>query len=475
MDLKALLRIAIIAGCFFVLGGSAVLVGRSSASTEHRLTAAPPNPNENPYLSVAAWYIDPQNTTTHASDSNSGTDSSHPLLTWGQIISRYGTNAPLLSAGVTYNFLSGQTTGADVISTCAFQVADGGNLILQSPLPTPQQTGTLSSVVQKSRTSQQRLTVTLGASGAAANDLIVDTTRGSRALLASLVSGDTWIVTQPLTALTVPPGTPSEDDTWADGDAYSVYVLPSLNVACLGVAGQSLGTAYVYHDAITAIGLTRFSYAAGMVEASSSSEAYLEPLILGEFYNVVFPGILGGQPFVAGKQGGNLDFCGGQVTEGGIIYGGDIDEDTYLLGQVSATTTTLGNVYIGGSLNMFSTGNWVGAPTTGVGSLWGPGYINAQNASIYYAATNAATVFGSLSNTADAGVPHGGAIQCDGYTTAYGIGTTDAGVSTLFKQTLSAANLSAASNGLPDGGFGDMAFVPALGCGYWGANAAVQP
>ena len=62
-------------------------------------------------------------------------------------------------------------------------------------------------------------------------ELLINTTHASHAFVYKNVSGNTWIVSQPLTSWTPPTITfPSEVDTWATGDAVTAYTLPLVNL-----------------------------------------------------------------------------------------------------------------------------------------------------------------------------------------------------------------------------------------------------
>lgn len=55
---------------------------------------------------VPVWYLDPQNVSTHAADTNNGTSSSTPLASMAEIYARWTTHTPYLTVPVTINLLS---------------------------------------------------------------------------------------------------------------------------------------------------------------------------------------------------------------------------------------------------------------------------------------------------------------------------------------------------------------------------------
>jgi hypothetical protein len=55
-----------------------------------------------------AWFIDPSNSTGNANDSNTGVTAGSPLLTFKELVARWGTNSPPLAQDTTITFLSSQ-------------------------------------------------------------------------------------------------------------------------------------------------------------------------------------------------------------------------------------------------------------------------------------------------------------------------------------------------------------------------------
>src|SRR5579862_8508213 len=72
-------------------------------------------PSNNPFLTQAVWFVDPANSTGLASDNNSGLTATTPLLTWSQIVQRWGSITPLLPQTTVIKFLSSQPVGVDNI------------------------------------------------------------------------------------------------------------------------------------------------------------------------------------------------------------------------------------------------------------------------------------------------------------------------------------------------------------------------
>lgn len=188
--------------------------------------------------SQASWYIDPQNSTGLASDSNTGTSSAAPLLTYAEIVRRWGTYAPRIMAGVTITFLSSHVDDSDPViwrplchldNTLTDQLAT-----IQGTLGAAQQvaTGTLGTVTSATNTALQ--TAIMPAGSYAPGMLIKNTARGSVAWLKELVAGTTWLITQPITGVAPTYGArlaiPTEDVGWAPGDSVTVYRPVAVNL-----------------------------------------------------------------------------------------------------------------------------------------------------------------------------------------------------------------------------------------------------
>ncbi len=188
----------------------------------------------NPNWSIATWYFDPQNSTGLASDGNTCTSASAPCLTWSEINDhRWGCvgsprGCPHLTQTTTVNQLSSHPNTSDPI--IVYPALLGASLFFVGPLGAAQQvaTGTTSGTVAKARTSgaPQLLNVTLPA-GLALGELVQNTTHASFAWLYQNTSGNAWNMAQPLAAVTPPIAAvlapPAEVNTWANGDAVTVW------------------------------------------------------------------------------------------------------------------------------------------------------------------------------------------------------------------------------------------------------------
>ncbi len=91
--------------------------GKSPSTYETRPAPAQPNPAA---LLQPIWFVDPSNVTGNASDSNTGLTVATPLLTFGEIVDRWGTSSPTITNDVTIKFLSDQLGFDDPVNVSPF-------------------------------------------------------------------------------------------------------------------------------------------------------------------------------------------------------------------------------------------------------------------------------------------------------------------------------------------------------------------
>ncbi len=181
---------------------------------------------------TAAWFIDPANSTGKASDSNACTTAAKPCLTYAEVATLWGTYSPRLRQNTTITFMSSQPGNADPVYFNPY-IENGVQVTLQGSLGTAQEvaTGTLSNVVTKSRATGQLTEVTLPA-GAAPGQLVVNTTKASRAWVYKSAGGSNWFLSQPLAAWSLSGAAfPAETDTWANNDSVVLYQPVSVDLA----------------------------------------------------------------------------------------------------------------------------------------------------------------------------------------------------------------------------------------------------
>lgn len=239
------------------LGSPAPAPGPAACSTSPGDGGLPVCPSS---WSQAAWFVDPNNSSGCASDSNvtcgqstctSGVPgiADGPCLSYTQITNRWGTLSPRILQNTIITAMSSDNGDTDVWYAGPFSLEKGAGIEIAGTLTTVQAT-TLSAVTAKNRSTPQLLQVTFAAGSLAAGQLVVNTTHASRAWIYKNVSGNTWLMTQPGTASnqTVPTlrncNNPTEVDTWAVSDVVTVYTVPQINLAYAGavVQGESSST-----------------------------------------------------------------------------------------------------------------------------------------------------------------------------------------------------------------------------------------
>lgn len=222
--------------------------GWACPGVTHPLMASASQPIIPPSWTVPNWDIDPANITGCASDSNSGTSSTcgtsgiGPLKTYQELnVHRWGClgnpiACPRLRQSTTITFLSSQTDGTDPVYFTP-GVENGALVMIQGVLTAAQQvcSTTLSAVTSKSIASNQLLDVAFtSCAGAAANQLVVNSTHSSRAWIYKSDGGGGWDMGQPLTPQAPPKSIFTgiyEVNTWAHPDSVVVYNPVQINLA----------------------------------------------------------------------------------------------------------------------------------------------------------------------------------------------------------------------------------------------------
>jgi hypothetical protein len=207
--------------------------------------AAPGTPAYNPtWYAATNIYWDPAGT-VGGSDANSGTVIGSPLLTFAEIVRRYGSTTPEMNYGqnVTIHQLTSQPAGIDPVFFSPL-LSGGGYIALIGTLIANGASSTISGLIAKNRTTNTFLQISTFGSLVQRN-LIYNVTRNSYAF-AYGVGGGVATMTQPIpasviTTITFP--TLAEDDTWANGDTVQAYELPFCNLKQFAsTGGDALGT-----------------------------------------------------------------------------------------------------------------------------------------------------------------------------------------------------------------------------------------
>jgi hypothetical protein len=237
-------------------GGTANQVLDASAPPSHMFGASPgPVGPFVPPLSwsQATWFVDPSNVSTCASDNNltcslstCGTSGDGPCLSYGSIVSRWGTTSPRIRQNTIITAMSSNTSDADVWYAGPFSLENSAGIEIAGTL-TPIQTTTITVVAAKNRNTPQLLEVTFAAADAASLSpglLVINTTHPSRGWTYKIVSGTTWLMSQTASAIveTTPElrncANPTEQDVWTTGDTVTINALPQINLSYVGAVTQ---------------------------------------------------------------------------------------------------------------------------------------------------------------------------------------------------------------------------------------------
>ena len=414
----------------------------------------------NSYTTQATWWIDPLNTSGLAADSNTGLTNTTPLLSWTEVISRWGTPCPRLRQATTVTLMSSQAAGdADVLYPCP-SIENNGGLYIEG-VPSAVASGTLSSVTAFARPSTW-LSATL-TSGLAIEELIVNTTHASVAWLYHNTSGNIWQITQPMTAYVV--GTTIGDETsgsgqqrvntWMNGDSYTVYSLPSLQLATAsavleysnpGAGSQNSLTVYRVHvTAPTSSPFHQLRLGDGVMFAESVSDRVITglvssgaspPSLEGLYNSWAYGGVMstnavdtytsaGVNPSTysiiagaLGHNGGGASYINRALLFSNVVWTGSGSFSVLSGGAVSAVFLDGTFLIVNGNVSVNNFGS-VGAANTGFS---GTGEINVACDGLYPCGTIHYDLGASLAGTY---FQQTGGLLLDGLTTAYKIsGTT---------------------------------------------------
>ncbi len=196
------------------------------------------------YWTVPAWWIDPNNATGCASDSNSGTSATcaagnvGPLLTWaGLNVSRWGClgspqDCPVLSQNTAITGLSTQPGNGQtdpVVFRPLVRNAAAVSFLGVLNATTQVASGTLTVTSTKNRTTHAELTVSNTLSNG--NLVVVTGAHAAR----SVVCSATTTPCQPMTGTQSNAATPVEVDTWATSDPFTEYAQAGFNIVAISV------------------------------------------------------------------------------------------------------------------------------------------------------------------------------------------------------------------------------------------------
>jgi len=359
----------------------------------------------NPFWLVPNWYVDPANSTGHASDANSGTSPTAPFLHYAEVLNRLGTTEPILAQNTVIHFLSDHANDfSDPVILHPYTV---NNAItgIQGLLIDTGVGGVLGPVTPKNRAAGQALQANIGTPAAAQVGFIIsNTTKGSRAWVDEAVAGNVAQLTQPLASTTsvLPtlfPTNPAADDTWAPGDAFRILRPVKVNlfefVPSTGEDTGAVGTNFIFGwiQQIWGIDPSTSGPSSSTVALKPNtyiSESRFDRFIGGNnlpgdtellFDNCWLPG--SGAFYAAGFNGGSINSLNifdpsvnvGSLLDGDVIIHGFLDN-----GNIIPSVNYLASAYIraGGTVIARYSGVFrVTAGGYGAGVLWGPGNVEA--------------------------------------------------------------------------------------------------
>jgi hypothetical protein len=420
-----------------------------------------------PVLTVTNWYLDPQNGSGCAADTNSGTSATcgatgvGPLLTWAQIAIRYGTIYPIIPYGqsVTVHLLTAQNAGVDPIFFYP-NMSGGGQAVFVGTPVTVNASFTAGTVTAPNVSAGGTLlTVASMPAGTAAGQLVYNATHGpSYAFIDSFATG-TASMQQPLAAsgLTTP-GTaaPTAVNTWTTGDTLSTFTLPLANLKVwrprggdlTSSSGTSASVGWVQGVTIVdpsgGTGASEYALIADGTASQIISLCTIQPRLhggdlagRGNAAAVYGSNLLGAGNFVGAGQ---IDFVGGGLlngisgTGGLAIFSGSVVHGT--IGAIGAGTV----LNVASTANTFADGTW---NATGLLTIGGVTY-----GSFAVTASAGATVYRSAGTSWATEMPTSGALKFGTSTTGTSFNTTTGAFTTGVSLTL--ANLDSNNGSLQD-------------------------
>jgi len=418
-------------------------------------------------LAVAAWFVDPQNVSGHASDSNAGTTSGAPLLTKAEIARRWGSWTPTLDgsvvpgASVLVTMLSADANGSDpwladpvLLNSC--------NLTLTAALPAASYTGALATVTAKNTTTNTPLecTFTAGVGAIAVGLLLENTTHPSRAWVEANLGAGVFRITQPITKATGPGdfNNAGNVDTWAPGDVIVAFAPLGVCVGLFGVMAQpQVPNAFNSGAALWQLTVADFSPTLGDgnctvtgVGPTFACECYFQttPDVLpGEWpgFNAALRQIFNNCFLSNGVQGSSFALQGGAILLGGGSFCDNALLDLQTLWD-GGNATFRDCTFNSGQSTFLASGVTIGIQ----GSTTLPSHVvNGQGTLDFI--SGAATY---ATNTAVQTFRQAGGLQLNGQTTGYSRVTT-AGATALHKLNLTPAALDAAAGAAGFGGYAE--------------------
>ncbi len=318
-----------------------------------------------------------------------------------ELTARWTTNAPILRQRMQVLVMSAMTDGSDAMSL-DWQVGSGSSafLSLEGVLGPAQQvcTGTLSGVVAKNRASPGQLLNAALCAGTGQDMFVVNATHPSEAWTYRLVSGATWALSQPLLPQQIPINTSTyrtEVDTWANGDAITVYQPPAVAIAEIGPSIASYGAGFNTQLTIAHLKILDPAGAGNSPllirdDDVSFVDTTIQPVIVANGTN----GYVGGQYVNVDFQGGAADLNVSPMVEtpvqAGIIRVGAsftfngahiaVGADAIVGASSNFGNFHYGSVYVDTGVLAVCSGTLCnpGGPSPPGIQIWGPGTFAAE-------------------------------------------------------------------------------------------------
>lgn len=313
----------------------------------------------NPSWLQTTWFIDPQNVTGLANDSNNGLTNTTPVRTWNSgVMSKLCTYYPIYSQNVTFTFLSSHIDNTDPVIFRPI-INNGAVIAIVGNLGTPASTTTLSGVVAKnfgtSAGNGNILRANIGLVGDPGQLIINTTLSNARCMVYRNFSGNISYLSQPFQPydpITFA-GFPTEENGFANGQSINIYNLVQVNIAefvpsVVDFGVSQGGSGVLYQLTVFDPGLNNFILGDNVVITDCLIE---REVITGKItFGILSNTIMGAMQLTSGISGfNNLSFSilGGAITKFSILQGCGMD-NSLIIGsnEVLSTDCNIGEIFI---------------------------------------------------------------------------------------------------------------------------------
>lgn len=413
------------------------------------------------YQAQASWFIDPQNVSGLASDQNPGLDATQPLLTKAELFRRWGyTWSPTFDGiNVIITYMSSDIALTDP-GSFAPNFVNGGSLTHTAAIPAATFTGTLNVVTPKNVPGNQSLAASFNTTTGAITigQLLMNSTRAN-SLAWVAEGGPVFNLSQPCDPFIFGNSpAPSEEDTWAGGDAITGF--PSfiqINMAFLGgTVSASPGGGAASH-VVHHLNIIDPTGGGNVLDIDGRGNVALVEAIITRPHAAISDGFQNTSFSNCNIGSGNVN-APDQVVQyqAGLITGtiggsnGAFINNLYLLGLIDMANVAIGSVYTSLGVTILCNGGFHAVTSSADGALYGKGTLDVLAGALQY---NTGAV---ISMPLSGGLRIGTSPNAYSNHTPGGVGTT----TTVSLVALSAAALDA---GAGPAGFGGLAYIPGVG------------